>query len=177
MISNKQIGYAFKTLLQISLLLLHHSCTSPAEEKSKITSTTYVVTHVIDGDTFWAKNKTQKVKVRLIGIDAPEMRTGYNDVLNEAGVIARNFLESLILKKEIKMEYDIDTKDRHGRTLAYVFLNDGTFVNAELLKNGYARTLTVPPNVKYADVFSQLQKEAIIQKKGLWASAPDDLRK
>jgi len=59
--------------------------------------------------------------------------------------------------------------DRFGRLLAYVFrADDGTFVNAALVREGYARTLTVPPNVRYADRFAKLQTEARERGRGLW---------
>jgi micrococcal nuclease len=58
--------------------------------------------------------------------------------------------------------------DRYKRTLAYVYLEDGTFLNAHLLKEGYAAVMTVPPNVKRAELFVNLQKMARKKKKGLW---------
>ena len=70
--------------------------------------------------------------------------------------------------KSVKLEYDIDKFDRYGRTLAYVYLEDGTFVNAELVKNGYAMVMTIPPNVKFADLFVKLQQEARENNKGQW---------
>ena len=56
----------------------------------------------------------------------------------------------------------------YGRTLAYVYLEDGTFLNAELVKQGYAMVMTVPPNVKYAHLFVKLQQEARENNRGLW---------
>jgi micrococcal nuclease len=58
--------------------------------------------------------------------------------------------------------------DQYGRTLAYVYLKDGTFVNADLVRNGYAMVMTVPPNVRYAETFVDLAAKARKQKKGLW---------
>jgi micrococcal nuclease len=68
----------------------------------------------------------------------------------------------------VKLQYDVDRIDQYGRTLAYVYLEDGTFVNAEIVKNGYAQIMTVPPNVKYADKFLKLQQEARENNRGLW---------
>jgi micrococcal nuclease len=70
--------------------------------------------------------------------------------------------------KLVRLEYDIDRFDQYKRTLAYVYLEDGTFVNADLVKNGYAMVMTVPPNVKYADEFVKLQREAREKGRGLW---------
>ena len=66
------------------------------------------------------------------------------------------------------MEHDAEKKDRYGRTLAYVYLEDGTFLNAEIVKEGYARIATFPPNVKYAELFLGLEQEARRNNRGLW---------
>ncbi len=58
--------------------------------------------------------------------------------------------------------------DKYGRTLAYVYLEDGTFVNASLVEHGYAMVMTFPPNVKHEALFLRLQREAREQKRGLW---------
>lgn len=59
-------------------------------------------------------------------------------------------------------------RDKYGRLLAYVYLEDGTFVNAWLVENGYAMVMTVPPNVKYQELFLKLQREARGARRGLW---------
>ncbi len=61
-------------------------------------------------------------------------------------------------------------RDKYGRLLAYVYLEDGTFVDAWLVEHGYAQVMTVPPNVKYQDLFLKLQREAREAKRGLWKS-------
>lgn len=129
----------------------------------------YTVTKVVDGDTFWVDDGTEKGrKVRLIGVDAPESRrTGRKDV-GYYGKESKTFLIQLLSGKEVKLEYDVDPTDRYGRTLAYAYLKDGTFVNAELVKQGYAMVLTVPPNVKFAEEFVKLQKSARSAQRGLW---------
>jgi micrococcal nuclease len=72
----------------------------------------------------------------------------------------------------VRLEYDVSRYDQYGRTLAYVYLKDGTFVNADLVKKGYATVMTIPPNVKYADTFLKLSKKARNQGKGLWKENP-----
>jgi micrococcal nuclease len=71
------------------------------------------------------------------------------------------------------LEFDIERYDRYGRLLAYVFVRDAKgkriFVNAELVRNGFARVYTKPPNVRYADLFIRLQEEAREKRKGLWS--------
>jgi len=129
----------------------------------------YTVTKVVDGDTFWVDDGSPKgLKIRLIGVDAPETRrTGRKDV-GYYGQEAKEYLTRMILNREVRLVTDVDPKDRYGRTLAYAYLPDGTFINAELIRNGYGMVLTVPPNVKFAEQFVQLQREARRQGRGLW---------
>ncbi|MFQ5989748.1 MAG: thermonuclease family protein [Candidatus Methylomirabilales bacterium] len=70
--------------------------------------------------------------------------------------------------KTVHLEFDVEQRDRYKRLLAYVYLDDCTFVNAWLVEHGYAQVMTVPPNVKYQDLFLKLQREAREQKRGLW---------
>ncbi len=129
----------------------------------------FIVKSVIDGDTFRAtKGGKKEFKVRLIGIDAPESRASERKEVGYYGKEAKEYLAGLLSGQSVRLEYDVDPKDRYGRALAYVYLKDGTFVNAELVKNGYAMILTIPPNVKHADLFYKLQQEARKKKIGLW---------
>jgi micrococcal nuclease len=122
------------------------------------------VKRVVDGDTF---ETTENEKVRLIGVDTPET-VKPNTPVQPYGKEASNFTKSKLTGQKVALELDVQPKDKYGRTLAYVYLQDGTFFNAELVKEGYARVLTVPPNVKYTDEFVKLQNQAREQKKGLW---------
>jgi micrococcal nuclease len=127
------------------------------------------VTKVIDGDTFWIiDEELKKAKIRLIGVDAPESRNAFKKKIGPYGKESKQYLKNLILDKKVRLAYDVDSTDQYGRTLAYVYLEDGTFVNAELVKNGYAMLMTIPPNVKFADVFVKLQQEARENNRGLW---------
>ncbi|WP_231955588.1 thermonuclease family protein [Aquiflexum balticum] len=102
-------------------------------------------------------------------MDAPESRRTGKKEIGYFGKEAASYAVKLLDGKKIRLEYDVTKYDRYKRTLAYVFLEDGTFLNAHLVENGYAMVMTVPPNVKYADLFVKLQNEARIQKRGLWA--------
>jgi len=127
------------------------------------------VTRVVDGDTFWADDGTLNgLKVRLIGLDAPEIHATARKEAGYFGPESRDYLRKLLAGKKVRLEYDVVKYDQYGRTLAYVFLEDGTFVNAELLKGGYAVVLTIPPNVRYADEFLRFQRKARRQNQGLW---------
>lgn len=129
----------------------------------------YRVTKVVDGDTFWIDDGSEKgTKVRLIGLDAPETRKSGHKDIGYYGEEAKVYLTRLLLNKEVRLEYDVDRRDRYGRTLAYAWLKDGTFVNAELIRLGYGVVLTIPPNVRFADEFAELQKEARKSARGLW---------
>lgn len=121
-----------------------------------------IVSKVYDGDSFVLSNGDE---VRLIGIDAPEN--------GEPGAEeARSFLIGLIEGKQIRLEPDKENKDKYNRLLRYAYIND-TFINAEMIKNGYATTLFIPPNDKYQQEFTAMEKTAQETKKGLWA--PDML--
>jgi len=128
------------------------------------------VSKFVDGDTFWITNsRGQQEKIRLIGVDAPESRRTGRKEIGFYGKEASAYVQKILEGKKIRLEYDVGKYDRYKRTLAYVYLQDGTFLNAHLIENGYAMVMTVPPNVKYAELFVRLQKEARAKKKGLWA--------
>jgi micrococcal nuclease len=155
-------------ILFLSVIFFDVSCNS-GSGKRKSTEGYLEVTKVVDGDTFWADNGTKKgIKIRLIGVDAPESRKTLKKEVGYYGKEAKEYLTNLLKGERVKLEYDVTPTDRYGRTLAYVYLQDGTFVNAELVKNGYAMVMTVPPNVKYAEDFVKLQQEARENNRGLW---------
>jgi micrococcal nuclease len=153
-------------LLFCSPAFLDFSCRSTHRQDS---SRLMPVTRVVDGDTFWADDGTLNgLKVRLIGLDAPETRKSERKDIGYYGRESKGYLKQMLTGKKVRLEYDVAKYDRYGRTLAYVFLEDGTFVNAELLKGGYAVVLTIPPNVRYADEFLRLQRKARRRNLGLW---------
>jgi micrococcal nuclease len=159
------------------ILVINASCNSSSgkrnADKTDISSTAQesflLVTKVVDGDTFWADDGTRSgLKIRLIGVDAPESRKTFKKEVGYFGKEAKTYLTNLLSGKRVRLEYDLNRTDQFGRTLAYVYLQDGTFVNAELVKNGFAMTMTVPPNVKFADLFVKLEIEARENNRGLW---------
>ena len=104
----------------------------------------------------------------MIGVDTPEIRNYGKKQKGYYGKEAKDFLTDLLLNKTVFLEFDLDKYDQYNRVLAYVYLEDNTFVNAELVKNGFARIMTIQPNSKYADSFYKLQQEARENKTGLW---------
>lgn len=138
-------------------------------ERTQIPQEFMVVTKIVDGDTFWADDGTRKgVKIRLIGVDAPESRKTFKKEVGYYGKEAKEYLKEMFSGKRVKFICDVDTFDQYGRTLAYVYLEDGTFVNADLVKNGYAMVMTIPPNVRFSEEFVKLQQEARNYNRGLW---------
>lgn len=122
------------------------------------------VRHVLDGDTFDLEGGE---RVRLIGIDTPEYRPWKNHV-DFFGREASEFSRKLLTGKRIRLEKDVDLKDNYGRTLAYVYLEDGTFVNRLLVEEGYARAKYFSPNGRYYVELKRSQEKARKLKKGLW---------
>jgi micrococcal nuclease len=84
------------------------------------------------------------------------------------GKEASRFTRQLVEGKKVRLEFDAQKRDKYGRLLAYLYLEDGTFVNARIVEAGYAQVMTIPPNVKYADTFVGLQSQARKGDKGLW---------
>ena len=152
-----------------------HKTPEVAPEKAK--DEFYYVSRVVDGDTL---KLSDGERVRLIGVDTPEVH--YSDkLLRDAkksgkdvsdiqamGQKASDFTKSLVSGKRVRLEFDVKRRDRYGRLLAYVYLLSGEFVNAEIVKAGYAQPMTIPPNVKYAELFQKLYQEARENKRGLW---------
>ena len=131
-------------------------------EQPQITAA--VVERVVDGDTVVLVGGE---RVRYIGVDTPELHHPKKNVQPYARE-AMEFNRRLVEGQKVRLEMDVEPKDKYGRTLAYVYLEDGRLVNAELLKEGYAQLLTIPPNVRYVDLFTGLQRQAREAKRGLW---------
>lgn len=134
-------------------------------DSNKITAK---VSSVTDGDTFRVIINNKEDKVRLIGVDTPESVHPDESKNTEFGKTASNYTKSQLENKDVILELDIQERDKYGRLLAYVYLNDEMF-NETLLIEGYARVSTYPPNVKYVDNFTKLEKQARESNKGLWA--------
>ncbi len=152
-----------KSYLIIPFLGLFLALTSPAQAQEWAT-----VQRVIDGDTFVLANKE---RVRLIGVNTSEMKDHRPEVRAFA-VKAKGYLRGLLEGKRFRLERDVSDRDRYGWLLRYVYLEDGRMVNALLVEAGYAQVMPYPPDVKYADLFLRLQREARKAGRGLWAGKP-----
>jgi micrococcal nuclease len=124
---------------------------------------------VSDGDTIRVRLDSGRVeRVRYIGVDTPE--TAKPDAPAECYADrAREFNERLVSDRAVRLELDVEERDRYGRLLAYVYAGR-TNVGAELLREGYAEVLTVPPNGRFAARFRRLAREARRGGRGLWGA-------
>ncbi|MDP2860117.1 MAG: thermonuclease family protein [bacterium] len=136
-----------------------------------------LVAKIIDGDTLCLENGE---RVRLTGVDTPESKVNaklkrdskrtskdYETIIT-TGREAAEFTKKLANGKRVRLEFDVEKRDKYNRLLAYVYLPDGKMLNAEIVKAGYAQVMTVPPNVMHQDLFLKLQQEARENKRGLW---------
>lgn len=138
----------------------------------------YIVTKVIDGDTFEIEIGE---KVRLLGIDTPEKwdsgkmdkdseRSGKDkNIIKKLGALASDYTERLLLNQKVRLVADSTNsdKDRYDRLLRYAYLEDGTFFNLKIIQDGYAYAYTKYP-VIFMEDFLQAQKEARENNRGLW---------
>ena len=136
---------------------------------------TATVTHVVDGDTIDVRIGGRDERVRLIGIDTPETKKP-NSPIECFGPEASTFTASLVpVGSRVRIERDLVGRDDYGRLLGYVYVEavDGTidtFVNMEIIRQGYATPLTIEPNSTYARDFAKAAGEAEAAGLGLWAA-------
>jgi micrococcal nuclease len=130
------------------------------------------VTRVVDGDTVVIEGisvgrpdrSTPGRYARLIGVDTPEVYGGVECYGREASAFTKRALDH----RRVRVTFDLDRTDRYNRALVYVWQDDGVFFNARLVAEGYALQLTVPPNVRYVDLFRNLVTQAREANRGLW---------
>lgn len=130
----------------------------------------YKVIRVIDGDTIVVEINSKKEKIRLIGINTPESVDSRRPV-ECFGVEASQKAKEILTGKNVGLETDsaVDERDKYGRLLRYLFLEDGTNFNKMMINEGYAYEYTYDLPYKYQSEFRQAEKEARENKKGLWA--------
>ena len=137
----------------ILFLLPLGACSSPPK--------TATVTRVIDGDTIIIDTGH---RVRYIGIDTPEIYPEREAYGMEAWQANRQLVEG----KQVRLERDVSEKDKYGRLLRYIYVDD-IFVNAELVRQGLAEAKAYPPDTKHQDLLEQVEKEAKRAGRGIWA--------
>lgn len=128
------------------------------------------VVKIVDGDTIHVQVGATREKVRYIGVDTPETKHPAKG-LECYGQNASDFNARLVDGEQVRLVRDVEERDRYGRLLAYVHrVRDGLFVNAELIRAGYAQPLAIAPDVRFAERFADLAREAREQGRGLWAA-------
>lgn len=129
----------------------------------------YVV-RAVDGDTIEVRIGGRLEDVRYIGIDTPE--TVKPDTPVQCfGHRASNFDRHLVEHRRVRLVFGVEPRDIYGRLLAYVYIGH-RFVNPIFVRRGLARTLTIPPNDRYAPLFARLQTRAARAGRGLWGACP-----
>lgn len=139
------------------------------------------VVRVVDGDTVVVRAPgSRQLKIRLIGIDTPEVHPGDKlrrdaersgrdaGAIQALGARAAAFTRQYLGGRQVQIELDATAADRYGRALAYVWRGDELY-NVVIVRDGYAGLLTIPPNVRYADVLAACHRTARAARRGLWA--------
>ncbi|MEW5747025.1 MAG: thermonuclease family protein [Nitrospirota bacterium] len=162
-----KLSYYTRIFLLITLLAAT-ACPAAAERLA----TPFRVITVHDGDTVSIRAKSfagiplKAERVRLIGIDAPELDQ------EPWGRRAKRHLKQLISKSNwiVLIERDVEQRDRHGRPLVYLWDRRGErMLNEEMIEAGYARLYTIPPNVKYSGRLAEAQRRAFLRRAGIWS--------
>ncbi len=155
---NKRFLVRILTMAFIAVLAAGLSDGTPAAEQY------FTVQWVDDGDTIVLEDGR---RIRYIGLNAPEV--AHEDQPAEPfGEAAKRHNKELVLEKEVRLEPGQEMYDRFGRLLAYVFLRDGTFVNAAMLEQGYAYAYPTKPNDKYEETFLEAQRGAMSERSNMW---------
>ena len=165
----------FRRLAAIFVLLLVFCPNTLALDK-------VLVMYVSDGDTLHVSVAGKDRRLRLIGVDAPESASNGKSVkeshhskqrmknILSLGERAKQYMKTLVHRGDVvSLEYDVTREDKYSRILAYVYLSNGTMLNEKIIRDGYAKPMTVPPNVRYAKKFVRLYEEARRYRFGLWA--------
>ena len=154
--------------LSLALCTAVCGCSAPSGEPTGGSDTARVV-RVVDGDTIRVALPSGEERVRYIGIDTPESVKPGSPVECFAKR-ASAFNERLVAGERVRLVRDVEERDRYGRLLAYVYRErDGLFVNAELVRRGYATVATFPPNVAHERDFRRLAERARLSGRGLWS--------
>jgi micrococcal nuclease len=153
--------------ITVSAVACSHAAGSPPPPGG---SALVPVTKITDGDTIHVRYQGRDDRVRLIGVDTPEVPWygGKAECYGvEAGLYARRRLDG----RQVRLAFDADLRDRYGRLLAYVYLGD-EFFNLTLVRLGYATADPVPPDTSMAPRFAAAEQEARAAGRGLWSACP-----
>jgi micrococcal nuclease len=152
-------------LVVVALVVLRPWESGDEEEPATVIA---LVTRVVDGDTVEARIGSEVEDVRLIGVDTPETVKPETPV-QCFGPRASDFTHGLLEGRRVRLVFGAERRDVYGRLLAYVYLGR-RFVNAALVRRGLARTLTIPPNDRFAPRLRRLELRAARAGRGLWGA-------
>ncbi len=124
----------------------------------------YRVKKVYDGDTILLSNG---IKVRFLGINTPEVK-GRNKQAQAGGDVAKKWLQAKLKNTKVRLEKDVEKKDKYGRTLAHIFTEDKQHINLQLVELGLASVNIYPPNLKYVEVLIEAEQKAERSQLGIW---------
>lgn len=155
---------------------------STAKDSLAQTRTEATVITVVDGDTLRIRLGQDRELLRLIGIDTPESRVNKRaekqaersltdtDTIIKLGERAKSAVAGMVpVGSRIKVEFDVERRDHYGRLLGYAYLPDGSMLNEKILSMGYAKLLTVPPNVRHSERLRTALSEGRTARRGLWS--------
>ena len=128
------------------------------------------VVRAVDGDTIEVRLGGRREDVRYIGVDTPETVKPGTPV-QCFGHRASEFDRRLVEQRRVRLVFGAERRDVYGRLLAYAYIGH-RFVNAELVRRGYARTLSIPPNTLHSALFARLERGAAQRGRGLWGACP-----
>lgn len=172
----RQIKYTISiaALIATSLIIHFSRNINSAPRVYNNLSHNYTVSRVVDGDTIELSNGE---RVRYIGIDTPEVRekagSGWVYKPRPYAEEAKAFNRKLVEGKSVRLEFDVQKRDKYKRILAYVYAGE-KMVNIEMVREGFAMIYTYPPNVRYSQRFLDAQRDARENKRGLWVDLDEN---
>ncbi len=141
-----------------------------AGQAAALEKQTALVREVLTGDT--VRLEGGKL-LKYASLQAPPMQSVI-PLVREYGNDSMLFNQSLVAGKRVRVEWGNQVRDDHGNLLGFVYLEDGTFVNREILRSGHARAVILPPNLKHAGAFRHDEFRARRAKKGMWEKEPEN---
>jgi len=160
-----------RLVAHVVLALVAAACASSTPTSAQSPGATVVpVLKVTDGDTIHVRYLGADERVRLIGVNTPEV-DWYGGTAQCFGDEAGRYAQGRLTGASVRPTFDVDLRDRYGRLLAYVYLGSELF-NLTLVEQGYARADAVPPDTRMAPLFASAEAQARQARRGLWSSCP-----
>lgn len=156
-------------LILVSVVVVACGTSTPGAAQSS-SGATLSVLKVTDGDTIHVRYQGRDERVRLIGVNTPEV-DWYGGEAQCFGDEAGRYAQGRLTGATVQLVFDVDLRDRYDRLLAYVYLGSELF-NLTLVQKGYARADPVPPDTKMASLFAGAEAQARQADRGLWSACP-----